>query len=284
MNSRQRAAIARHTLKIIDDGGYINSTGEMVDIGKKVKYAVNNSKLYSPKVLETIENKVSDTIKNQTEKDGKIEVINETTLEAAKRLKKEEKFNKVACLNFASAKNPGGGFLNGSSAQEESLARSSALYPCIRQMNEMYEANKKYDSALYLNYMIYSPEVPVFRKDDGRLLVQPYTTSIITAPAVNAGVVRSRENQENINKIGELMQYRIEKILSLALIYNNEALVLGAFGCGVFKNDPEEVADYFKKFVKDDLRFNNSFDKIVFAVLDRSKEKETYNIFKSKLM
>jgi len=70
-------------------------------------------------------------------------------------------------LNFASAKNPGGGFLGGGSAQEESLARSSGLFPCINQMQQMYETNRAYRSCLYTDHMIYSPRVPVFRDDEG---------------------------------------------------------------------------------------------------------------------
>lgn len=189
----------------------------------------------------------------------------------------------MAVLNFASAKNPAGGFLKGSNAQEESLARASALYPCTKQMNEMYEANRNYDSGLYLNYMIYSPFVPVFRAEKGQLLNKPYFISIITAPAVNAGVVKSRESKKNIDKIAEVMLFRIKKILSLALIHQIEALVLGAFGCGVFKNDPEEVASYFKKIVLEDKRFKNIFKKIVFAVLDKSSKKDTYKAFLNKL-
>jgi len=284
VNSYQRAKLAENTLTIIDYGAYVNFKGEVVDLSEEIKNAVNNSKLYSPEELEKINNEVNEVLINSENKETEIKVTNETTLNAAKRLKQIEDYEKVACLNFASAKNPGGGFLNGSSAQEESLARSSALYPCIKQKKEMYDENKKYDSALYLDYMIYSPEVPVFREDSGSLLDNPYKVSMITAPAVNAGVVRSRESKENENKIEKKMKYRIEKILSIALINKNRALVLGAFGCGVFRNNPEDVADYFRQFVKEDERFNSYFDKIVFAVLDRSRKTETYNIFKRKFM
>ncbi|MGM0437486.1 MAG: TIGR02452 family protein [Bacillota bacterium] len=284
MNSYQRAKLAENTLTIIDYGAYVNSKGEVIDLSEDIKYAIDNTKLYSPEELDKIHDKVNEVLANSENKETEIKVTNETTLNAAKRLKREENYEKVSCLNFASAKNPGGGFLNGSSAQEESLARSSALYPCIKQKKEMYEKNKKYNSALYLDYMIYSPKVPVFRKDSGSLLNEPYRVSMITAPAVNAGVVCSRESKENEEKIEKKMKYRIEKILSIALINKNQALVLGAFGCGVFRNDPKKVADYFRKFIKEDERFNSYFNKIVFAVLDRSRKKETYNIFKSKIM
>lgn len=284
MNTLQRAKIAEDTLTIIEDGVYVNSSGKKVDISDEVRYAVENSRLYTPESFADIGPKISETIGKREKNKTEIRVNNETTLKAARRLKEEENYQNVVCLNFASAKHPGGGFLNGSSAQEESLARSSALYPTIEQMDEMYEANKNYDSALYLDYMIYSPQVPVFRRDDGHLLDNPYQVSFITAPAVNAGIVHSRESKENIEKIGKKMKERIEKILSIAVVHKVDALVLGAFGCGVFRNDPEEVAGYFKELVIEDERFNDYFTEIVFAVLDRSREKRTYNIFKKKLL
>ena len=284
VNTLQRAKIAEHTLSIIDDGAYINFSGEKVDISDEVEYSIKNSELYTPEMLDNIGDEVQEIINNNQKKKTMIKVNNETTLKAARRLKEEESYDKVVCLNFASAKHPGGGFLNGSSAQEESLARSSALYPCIKQMDEMYEANKNYDSALYLDYMIYSPQVPVFRRDDGHLLDKPYKVSFVTSPAVNAGVVCSRESKENIAKIGDKMKERIEKILSISVVNDADALVLGAFGCGVFKNDPEEVANYFRQLIIEDDRFNSYFQKLVFAVLDRSQKKTTYNIFKRKLL
>ena len=113
----------------------------------------------------------------------------------------QQGFNKVLCLNFASAKNPGGGFLNGSQAQEESLARATGLYPCISQMTQLYEKNRYYGSCLYLNDMIYSPQVPVIRDDNDELLNKIFLISILTAPAVNAGAVRKNAKKQEINKI-----------------------------------------------------------------------------------
>jgi uncharacterized protein (TIGR02452 family) len=77
-------------------------------------------------------------------------------------------------LNFASAKNPGGGFLNGARAQEESLARSSALYPCLRKSG-MYDHHRASGDCLYTDWMIVSPEVPVYRDDEtGALLGEAF--------------------------------------------------------------------------------------------------------------
>ena len=86
---------------------------------------------------------------------------------------------KTAVLNFASAKNPGGGFLGGSQAQEESLARSSALYGSLMTAWDYYEINRKSPNALYTDHIIYSPDVVVFRNDAGDLLDDPWTVSFI---------------------------------------------------------------------------------------------------------
>lgn len=285
MNRKERKETAEDTLRIIDQGSYLNSQGEKIDISKMIGAAVKNSKLYTPEELNQLKENLKENFNTSDEKiETEIEVNNETSLVAAERLKREAGFKKVAVLNFASGTNPGGGFLNGSGAQEESLARSSGLYPCIKSKKEMYQANRNYNSALYKDYMIYSPEVPVFKKDEGSLLDRPYQVSFITAPAVNAGAVKANESRNNIKKIEPIMKERIAKILVLAAAEENEALVLGAFGCGVFQNDPQFVAEYFRKYLFDNSYFKNYFKIVVFAVLDRSKSKKTFKTFKEKLL
>ena len=94
----------------------------------------------------------------------------------------EERASNVAVLNFASAKNPGGGFLGGSLAQEESLATASALYTSlISQETSFYCVNRRPEhKAFYTHRMISSPHVPVFRDDTGELLAQPYTVGMLS--------------------------------------------------------------------------------------------------------
>ncbi len=290
-NKESRARTARETLEIIRSGYYYNYAGEKVDLTGEIKTAVNRTRLYHPDELVQIDKKIQDNITHykhnrwQNMQETELEVVNETTLSAAKRLY-EQNYDAV-CLNFASARNPGGGFLKGSGAQEESLARASALYATLKQQPHYYRANKNYDSALYTDHMIYSPRVPVFRNDKDELLNQPYETSFITAPAVNAGVVQAQE-PENIPYIADTMRHRIHLILSLASYQGHDAIVLGAFGCGVFKNDPEEVAGYFTECFYNEMGtldgYSFLFPLVTFAVLDRSKTKATHNIFKRKLL
>ncbi|WP_283656272.1 MULTISPECIES: TIGR02452 family protein [unclassified Paenibacillus] len=284
-----RSHMAQETLSILENGYYTNTKQAQVNIAQEVSNAITGSKLYAPSQLVAVKQEAEEKIfllKGALESSRltqqtiheKMEVTGESTLEAAYRLQVSEKLEHVACLNFASAKNPGGGFLGGSQEQEESLARSSALYPCILQMEEMYQHNRKLRSCFYSDYMIYSPDVPVFRDDQGMQLEKPYLVAFLTAPAVNAGVVRERE-PEQVNRIGEVMLERIRYILSLAAQNGVEHLVLGAYGCGVFRNKPEEVAVWFKQVLVDE-GYGLLFDRIVFAVLDHTAGQRTLNAFK----
>lgn len=274
MNRLQRIASAQETLHIIERGYYTNAHGETVRMEEAIQNAIRESRLLKPgdfPALLARRNAIS-LQRTQT----RFAVNNETTLQAAARLATQTE--KVFCLNFASAKNPGGGFLTGAQAQEESLARSSALYPCIAQMQVMYQTNRATRTCLYTDHIIYSPAVPVFRNDDGALLDTLYTASFLTAPAVNAGVVK-RQERNNIGQIEPVMMARLEKILSVAVVNGYRHLVMGAWGCGVFQNDPEEVAGYFHKHLNENPVFNGVFEEVVFAVLDHSADQRIIRPF-----
>lgn len=267
-STRQQAA--RDTLQIIEAGQYLNARGQTVSIRSETDYAVQNSRLYRtedfPIHLET----------PQTEAAMKWEVTPETTLQAAQRLCLESEDLNPFVLNFASAKNPGGGFLGGAQAQEESLARSSALYPCLTAHSAMYEFNRRGSSCFYSDWMIYSPRVPVFRDDNGALLDRPYGVSFGTSPAVNAGVVRQRE-PERVAQIEAVNRERARKVLWVAGAHAHRVLVLGAWGCGVFQNDPEMMARIFDELLRGE--FAGGFERIVMAVYDRTADQKVYRAF-----
>ena len=281
-NRNQRAKIAQETLDILNQGFYQNHQQETINIQKELQTAINSSIHYSEEDLSKVFSQLNQKPIKENKNQIQFEINNETTLNAASRLVNQERFEKVLCLNFASAKNPGGGFLNGSQAQEESLARATGLYPCIAQMTEMYEKNRYYGSCIYLDNMIYSPQVPVIRDDDDKLLDKPFLVSILIVPAVNAGAVRKNGKKQEINKIESTMLQRTEKLLSVAAIHNYKVLVLGAWGCGVFKNNPEDVARYFHSHLTENYLFTGLFEKVVFAILDNTKDKNIINAFKTK--
>ena len=173
--------------------------------------------------------------------------------------------DKLAVLNFASAKRPGGGFLSGANAQEESLARSSTLICSIGNdaAKVMYETNQRRDTkGIYTDAMLFSPSVSFFRNADGVLISQPVTTSVITAPAVNKTVAGKSATNEAIRKV---MRARMRHLFDIAIINGKTDLLLGAWGCGVFGNDPNDVANDFKQVLSEDP-YKNAFENIQFAI------------------
>jgi uncharacterized protein (TIGR02452 family) len=206
-----------------------------------------------------------------------IEVTRETTAAAARRLVHEGEAGVVA-LNFASAKNPGGGFLGGARAQEEDLARCSALYVCQLQQRGYYDANRASGTVLYTDHLIYSPDVPFFRDDSHALLPAPFLVSLLTSPAPNAGEAwRGGEGE----RVHETLVRRARQVLAVAAHHRHRVIVLGAWGCGVFRNDPRAVAEVFAKLVEEPP-FAGSFARVVFAVYDRSKAQATMRAFEDR--
>ncbi|MCB8961558.1 MAG: TIGR02452 family protein [Ardenticatenales bacterium] len=263
MNREQRIQLATETLAILNAGGYDNGR-DWVDLAPAMQTALASSRLIRPEEMTSIEANVDRLLAVPAPYRMTIEVVNETTLAAAARLATANPL----VLNFASARNPGGGFQRGSQAQEESLARASGLYLCLQQHREMYDYNNRHRSAFYSDHMIYTPAVPVFRHDDGSLLREPFTAAILTAPAVNAGAVRANEPAQ-VGRIVPVMRMRVARVLSVALQMGHAQLVLGAWGCGVFQNDPGSIARLFAEQLLAGGRFNGRFHHIVFAILDR---------------
>lgn len=265
-----RKEIARQTLQVIEDGHYRNNLGEIVSLKNETDFAVKNTKLFR---TEDFPEKFELT---KSCPKTRLEVTDETTLEAAKRICKENADENPFVLNFASARNPGGGFLGGAQAQEESLARSSSLYPCLTANFAMYEYNRRGSSCLYSDWMIYSPLVPVFRNDDGSLIQKPYLVSFLTSPAVNAGVVKQKE-PDKIHLIEPINKERARKFLWIANRENHRTLILGAWGCGVFQNDPAMIAQIFDELLTGE--FDGCFARVVMAIYDKTPTRKVYQAF-----
>jgi uncharacterized protein (TIGR02452 family) len=270
MNNSNRVELAQDTLRIIERGNYRNNLGETVSLNTEIAAAVANSKLWRdedfPEKFELTRNEVP----------SRFEITDETTLEAAKRIAKENADEDVFVLNFASAKNPGGGFLRGTIAQEESIAYASALYATLTPHSAMYDYNRRNATALYSDWMIYSPKVPVFRNDDGSLLQTPYAATFLTSPAVNAGALRQNEPQK-VHLIAPVNRTRARKFLWIANREKHQTLILGAWGCGVFQNDPAEIAEMFKDLLTGE--FENCFRRVIMAIYDRTPTQRVYNAF-----
>lgn len=264
--------IAQETLKIIQEG-FVNSSGKVIDFALEQKAAEAGTILYTPEQLSQLLAKSVFQSNNQPI----IEVTEETTQTAAHRLVTTENCSDLVLLNYASACNPGGGFLNGAKAQEEDLARCSGLYPCLLTQPDYYEINRAYESLLYTDYIIYSPKVPWFKTSSSQLLEDFFLASVITAPAPNAGQFL-RRNRDAHSEVEEALRRRAGYVLTVARENGHRSLLLGAWGCGVFRNDPYHVASAFFYWLVSP-KFKGCFDRVVFAIYDPTQEKNTLKAF-----
>lgn len=274
------ATIAAETVDALEKGWYHDSNKKNITIKDVVQQSMDNTVLYTPKDFKN-PNFIKTAITTSKEaypdiQELTVDVTNQTTLEAAQELVNLGKFNNVCLLNFASAKNPGGGFLNGARAQEESIARASGLYYCLTttQVSKYYENNHRDKICLYTDHIIYSPNVPIFRSEHGDWLEPYYRASIISAPAPNAGVAKKRLEKQNADdKIYSVLENRIKYILTVAANHKCDALVLGAFGCGVFRNKPTDVAKIFHTLLNN--QFANCFSMVRFAIPSNGPSENT---------
>jgi uncharacterized protein (TIGR02452 family) len=193
-----------------------------------------------------------------------VKTINQDCIEVAKDL--VTNFGKTCMLNMASYKHPGGGVKRGAMAQEEELARRSNMMAAL----ELYEA----DYPLAIDDLIYLKDVTFF-KDGNYQLINPFDCDVITVAAINLNGLERPKNYTS------LMLSKISSIFYYAKQEGCRNVVLSAFGCGVFKNDPEEVAELFGSVIlQPDVKY--SFDNIYFAILnDHNADNDNYKAFKT---
>lgn len=168
---------------------------------------------------------------------------------------------KTAVLNFASYKNPGGQFINGSIAQEECLCHSSFLYNVLSEFTiDYYDWNNhNKNKALYYNRALFTPDV-LFMSGNSICFCD-----VITCAAPNKKAAQKYCNVSNHDN-RKALSSRIEFVLEIAKKEGIESLILGAYGCGVFGQDPYEVASIFKEM----LTAMPSFKNVIFAIPDNT--------------
>lgn len=175
---------------------------------------------------------------------------------------------KIAVLNFANPHHPGGGVANGAMAQEECLCRSSNLYPVISHPNvseDYYTYHSKINSYFFSDRLIYSKNVVVFKDDSALPQWMPenewFYVDVITCAAPYIG---NREYTDR-TALKEIFKKRIKNIFEAAIDNEVEVLILGAFGCGAFKNPPEVVAMAFREMIEQE-DYDKYFKRIIFAI------------------
>lgn len=265
--SARLRGIAQRTEQIVAAGAYRAPDGSEVSIAAELRAAREGTRLYGPRPVPVPADRVTGV------RATRCEVTGESSLEAARRLG-----GHVAVLNFASARNPGGGYLNGAQAQEEALCRASALYTCLLEARAFYDHHRSHRDPFYTDRVIHSPAVPVFRDDRGGLLAEPYTAGFLTSPAPNAGVVH-RTAPDRAVELPRALAARAERVLETAAANGYRRLVLGAWGCGVFRNDPAQVAEAFRALLTPGGRFAQAFERVVFGILDRTRDRAVLGAF-----
>jgi len=259
-----RDAAARLGLLAVDTcwrGRYRCETGREVLVGTEIEAALASKVSIPPGTLLP---KPEQAIFEETV----VQVANETTFGAARRLM-DRGLDPLA-LNFANGIHPGGGFLQGDLSQEEVLCRSSALYATL-EGDPMYQAHRERHGSDWTDWAILSPKVPVFRTDSGRNLAEPWTLSFLTCAAPIASEIGQPES-------GNLLAERIRRVLEIARTYGYTALVLGAWGCGAFRNDPQRTAADFRRALE--REYAGAFSDVVFAITDWSPERRFLGPFR----
>ena len=235
---------------------------------------------------------LADQKKDIYEDPAKVVVSKKRTYEAAAGYKGQH----VAVHNFASASNPGGGVVNGASAQEECLCRCSGLYFNLNtraMWDGFYQPHRDAHDPIHNDDIIYTPGVTVFKTDTAMPELMPesdwYDVDVITCAAPNLRNQPSNKyntgdgNKQTVMKDKDLLalhEKRLRRILEVALSEGCDTIILGAFGCGAFQNNPEVVAQANRNVIKDYL---HAFKNIEFAVYCSPRDDRNFKIFERVL-
>ena len=188
----------------------------------------------------------------------------------------------VLVLNLANAVHPGGGVRRGASAQEEDLCRKSSLLLSLesREASRYYVYNDRLHTFMGSDAMMFTPKVEVIKDEEGNLLDDTVIVSVLTCAAPNL-----RYGMEGLSQSAyeTILYNRIMSMLKCAAYYGYQYLVLGAFGCGAFRNDAYLVSDLFYKALKEmdynGMQAKDFFRRIDFAVLDRTEDQYNFKEF-----
>jgi len=240
--------IAMLTAQVLQTGQYDTEHGKVV-VWDLIEESLTNKKSIPPEIQFPSRPALQ---RFETE----VQVRNESCLAAAWNLQEQGLHPLV--LNFAHGLHAGGEFLRGAKAQEESLCRSSTLYSNLLG-DLMYLHHLRRRDFAFSDWTILTPQVPVFRNDAGSCLDEPWLLDLLTCAAPIAHLVGPE-------RAARLLEQRIHRILTVASAFEYKALVLGAWGCGNFSNDPTKTAKSFRNALVG--KFAGTFQKIIFAIAD----------------
>lgn len=262
--------IFQQTIHIVNTGSYVSRAGLQIKLDDDREMRENTRFYQLPFTVYDIPPYPFST---------SIQVINSDSIEAGKRLVLEG--FRPAVLNFANRTNAGGGVLWGAKSQEESLFRRTNLFRSLFQFtnyaNEYNLPRNRRQYPMDGNFGgIYTPYATVFRGIDSEgnpLLEQPFKMSFISVAAMlHPKLVNNRIADSLIPGV----KNKIRTIFRIGLFHGHDSLVLGAFGCGAFRNPPRHIAELFKEVLAE-KEFHNKYRKIVFAIIEDCNSGGTLN-------
>ena len=268
---QMRKDVFTNTINVVRQGYYELDDGNIITLPPSDEI-VRNTKFYSREI------KVSDNKPFQL--DTIIKVDNIDCLVAANKLQLEG-YN-VAVLNMASRQNPGGGVYSGAGAQEENLFRRSNLFQSMFQFApyaSQYGIKKSvYQYPLDKNFGgVYTKKATVFRDTEEKgyqLLGTPFEMSFISVPGMNKPELTS--DGMIVDSLVEPIKNKIRTILRIGLENGHDALVLGALGCGAFRNPPKHIARLFHEVIEES-EFANRYKLLLFAILEDHNSHNSHN-------
>lgn len=266
-----RIEVFKHTTFLVKQGYYYNAKNQKISFPDTQNMVLNTKFYHSPCPVHHVPTIHGKTI---------VKIENIDCLLAAEKLLNDGYH--PAVLNMASRQNPGGGVQTGAGAQEENLFRRSNLFQSLFQFvpyAEKYGVRKsRFQYPLDRNYGgIYTPDAIVFRGTEQMgypLLDNPFQMSFIAVAGINRPTLTSPE--QIIPELIEPVKNKMRTIFRIGLLHHHDSLVLGALGCGAFRNPPSHIAKLFHE-VMEEPEFKNKYKLLLFAILDDHNAKLKHN-------
>ena len=273
----KRVRILRETMKAAEDGFYFVEERE-VKLSFRFEQ-MKEVKLYSAEQIAQLPQ-----IPLSVKEPARIVLRNQDTLEAAfdlhRRRKESEK--PVLVLNFANPYHPGGGIRSKPGTQEEHLCVKTTLLCSLETEKAwpFYQVNLDCGTQAQTDTILYSPNTVVIRNPDLSLREDPFPIAVMTVSAP----IASRMEPEELPELEKILRKRIYGMIRTAIEEGYTRLVLGAWGCGNFGNDPELVSKLFHQILMESNPITGTgivdyFEEIAMAVFDNSAEQRWYQPF-----
>ena len=262
----KRVRILRETMKVAEDGFYFV---EEKEVKLQVSFEqIKEVRLYTPEQVAKLP--AQDMSGSEP---SRITLRNQDTLEAAFELHqhKKETEKPVLILNFANPHRPGGGIRSKPGTQEEHLCVKTTVL-CSLETEEawpFYQTNLDCGTQAQTDAILFSPNTMVIRNPDLSLREDPFPVAVMTVSAP----IASRMEESELPNLENILKGRIRGMLRAAAAEGYTHLVLGAWGCGNFGNDPELVAKLFHEALQ------GSFEEVPMAVFDNSEDQYRYSCF-----